>query len=413
MMQWLMSLSTRTKLLLSFGLFIVVLASVATIAVTSMQAIQREQKILQEVSLANAFDLLRLEANLNENRVALMLMVSVDEPAVRNALQQDIATVSRRNDTIMQQLRARNTGDPTLSTTLETLEQVRADFNRVRDTQTIPMITAGEIEAARSFIASIQTEKYLRVRELVGTLSGAAAKDAQTALERSMRHTQRTQALFLVIGIVTIALGIGLAAFLNRLIVDPLKKLTDSAVQIAAGNLNVSVPLNGRRDETGILSEAFVRMVHSLQGVARAAEQIANGDLTVSLKPQSAQDVLSLSFGVMTENLRGLVQEIKEGTTILHALSKDMVKTNSQLVSDLAEMEGTVVEADAAIQKIKQAMRPLSQPEEWVDRAESAFARMHSASSSSAVRAHQTQVTAQHLQELETRLRFIIGKLKV
>jgi methyl-accepting chemotaxis protein len=413
LMHWLMSLSTRAKLLLSFGVFVVVLACVAIIAVTSMREIQSAQKYLQQVSLTNALDLLRLEANLNENRVSLMLMVSVNEPAVQDSLQQDITTVSQRNDEIMQRLRERNATDPKLSAILEELEQVRRDFNHIRDNQTIPMIKAGKIGEARDFIASVQTERYLKVREIVGALSNTAVEDAQIAVQRSVQRTQTTEIVFLVVGILVILLGVALAATLNRLIADPLKRLTDSASQIAAGDFEVSLPLNSRKDEPGVLAEAFARMVYSLQSVARAAEQIADGDLTVTFKPQSAKDVLGLSFGVMTENLRGLVQEIKEGTTTLHALSKDMLKANSQLVLDLEDMRQTMTEVDVAIQEARRVTRPLPQTEEWIDRTESAFSRMYSTSSSSAARASQTQATAQHLQELETRLRFIIGKLKV
>ena len=181
-MHRLMSLSTRAKLLLSFGVFVAVLACVASIAVTSMREIQRAQKYLQQVSLTNALDLLRLEANLNENRVSLMLMVSVNEPAVLDSLQQDITTVSRRNDEIMRRLRERNAADPALSARLKELEQVRGDFNRIRDEQTIPMIRAGEIEEARNFIASVQTDRYLRVREIVGALSNTAVEEAQIAV---------------------------------------------------------------------------------------------------------------------------------------------------------------------------------------------------------------------------------------
>jgi methyl-accepting chemotaxis protein WspA len=378
-----------------------------------MREIQNAQKYLQQVSLTNALELLRLEANLNENRVSLMLMVAVSEPAVRDSLQQDIATVSQRNDAIMQRLRERNATDPKLSATLEELEQVRSDFNRIRDDQTIPMIKAGKIEEARDFIASVQTERYLKVREIVGTLSTTAVEDAQTAVERSVQRTQTTEMVFLIIGILVILLGVALAAVLNRLIADPLKKLTDSATRIASGDLDVSVPLNGRKDEAGILAQAFARMVHSLQSVARAAEQIADGDLTVALKPQSAKDVLGHSFGVMTENLRGLVQEIKEGTTTLHALAKNMLKMNSQLITELEDMRKTMTEVDVVIQEVRRGTQPLPQIEEWIDRTESAFAQISSTSSTSAARASHTQATAQHLHELETRLRFVVGKLKV
>jgi hypothetical protein len=79
MLKWFADISTRTKLLLSFGVLSVFLVIMAVVALMGMTSIYTAQKTLQEVYLANALDLLRLESNLNESRVSLLLMMSVKE----------------------------------------------------------------------------------------------------------------------------------------------------------------------------------------------------------------------------------------------------------------------------------------------------------------------------------------------
>ncbi|MEW6299468.1 MAG: HAMP domain-containing protein [Thermodesulfobacteriota bacterium] len=405
-------LSIRTKLLLSFGVLIAFLGVVIVIALVGMRAIYTTQKTFQEVYLANALDLLRLESNLNENRVSLLLMVSVQEPSVRNSLHQEIMAVSGHNDEIISRLRARNAHDPELSRRLEELDQIRRDFNTIRDQQTIPLILEGRIEAAETLIASIQTERYLQVRTAANELSRAATDEARAAVERSVRRMNNTVLIFIVIGILVLVVSVAMAVFLTRVIAGPLRGITDAATRIAVGDLDVSVPVRGRGDEVGMVAQVFARMVHSLQEMAKAAEQIADGDLTVSLKPQSANDALRLSFGVMAENLRGLAQEIQEGTRILHTLSTEILKETTQIVADLAEMKATVAEAGAAVRQARQSQQS-SQTDDWVDRVEATFERIQRVSASGSTSALRAKATAQELEELGTRLRFFVEKLKV
>lgn len=405
-------LSIRTKLLLSFGVLIAFLGVVIVIALVGMRAIYTTQKTFQEVYLANALDLLRLESNLNENRVSLLLMVSVQEPSVRNSLHREIMAVSGHNDEIISRLRARNAHDPELSRRLEELDQIRRDFNTIRDQQTIPLILEGRIEAAETLIASIQTERYLQVRTAANELSRAATDEARAAVERSVRRMNNTVLIFIVIGILVLVVSVAMAVFLTRVIAGPLRGITDAATRIAVGDLDVSVPVRGRGDEVGMVAQVFARMVHSLQEMAKAAEQIADGDLTVSLKPQSANDALRLSFGVMAENLRGLAQEIQEGTRILHTLSTEILKETTQIVADLAEMKATVAEAGAAVRQARQSQQS-SQTDDWVDRVEATFERIQRVSASGSTSALRAKATAQELEELGTRLRFFVEKLKV
>lgn len=413
MMKRFIDLSTRTKLLLSFGVLTVFLVIVTIIALMGMTAIHSAQKTLQEAYLANALDLLRLESNLNENRVSLLLMMSVEEPSVRETLHRDLMEVSARNDDIMRRLRERNAHDPGLSRKLEELDQIRRDFNQTRDEQTIPLILKGRDGEAVTLVASIQTERYLQVRTAANELSRAATEDARAAVERSVRRINNSVLIFIAIGMLVVLFSVIMAVFLTRVIAGPLKEIAEAATKIAIGDLDVTVPVHERRDEVGVLAQVFARMVHSLQSTARAAEQIADGDLTVTMRPQSAKDVLGLSFGVMAENLRGLAQEIQEGAAVLHSLSAEILKGTTQIVSDLADMKTCVDEGGTIIREARQSAPCSRQADEWIGRVESTFERLQRANASGSASARQAQATAQHLEELGTRLRFFVGRLKV
>jgi len=76
-------------------------------------------------------------------------------------------------------------------------------------------------------------------------------------------------------------------------------KLADS---IADGDLTVDIKPLSDKDTLG---SAMNRMVTNLNGTARIADSIANGDLSVDIKPLSDKDTLGIAMSRMVANLNG------------------------------------------------------------------------------------------------------------
>jgi len=83
---------------------------------------------------------------------------------------------------------------------------------------------------------------------------------------------------------------------------------TAIAQQIAEGNLGVTVELRSEQDEMML---ALRRMVEYLQHVAAVAEQIANQELQMKITPQSDNDVLNKALQRMVGTLQTMVHEVE------------------------------------------------------------------------------------------------------
>ncbi|MFB3816924.1 MAG: ATP-binding protein [Candidatus Methylomirabilales bacterium] len=92
------------------------------------------------------------------------------------------------------------------------------------------------------------------------------------SLARELAGIRRTRNLILGLGVLALAAGVALAAWQARSVTRPIARLVQGAEEIAAGNLEGWVPVQGR-NEVGRLGEAFNRMRESLQ--ARTAENAA------------------------------------------------------------------------------------------------------------------------------------------
>ena len=115
----------------------------------------------------------------------------------------------------------------------------------------------------------------------------------------------------------TITYGIAASALLmllvelwiTRRISRPLTEISEVAEKIASGDLSSDLRATERGDEVGVLRNAFSRMNGSLNTLAGRAQQLASGDLTTVVQPQSGNDVLGTAFGTMATNLRGIMRE--------------------------------------------------------------------------------------------------------
>lgn len=109
-------------------------------------------------------------------------------------------------------------------------------------------------------------------------------------------------------------IAVGLGLLIARTISKPMRRLTDAAQKVAAGDVTVAISTVNGKDETAILTNAFVKMVDFIREHAKAAEQIAAGNLDVAVNVKSENDLLAKSMMVVITTLRELAAEIRKLT---------------------------------------------------------------------------------------------------
>src|SRR5918996_778870 len=97
-MNWFLDLTTRTKLFVSFGVMIVLLAVVMLTAYRGITAIATSQQNLYAQEFANAVDLKDIRANQNGMRAALLTMMLVSQRSDQEALHQETKDRAKEND---------------------------------------------------------------------------------------------------------------------------------------------------------------------------------------------------------------------------------------------------------------------------------------------------------------------------
>lgn len=340
------NLSTRAKLTIGFGLVIAIFAIVVATGFLTLSAVMQAQ--------SNVADMLEVGSRLNGQRAALFTAMIVPPGPGQEAQFSRVVADSAENDLAVQRLRLDLAADVQLGAILTTFSALREQHTSTRDIEVIPLIRQGKMEEANRLAIGVQTERFDRLRslslEIVGELRARSEQRAEGA----------RKALGVLSGCALLA-AVCMVVWLTRLIAEPLAQLTAIADEIAHGNLNAEFTTVSRGDEVGALLLAFQRMTRSLKSFAGRASQIAAGDLTARIKPQSADDVLGNAFATMTETLRQLMSELLEAVNVLATSAAEIMTSTSQLAASAAQTAAAVTETTTTVEEVKQTSQVSSQ----------------------------------------------------
>ena len=191
---------------------------------------------------------------------------------------------------------------------------------------------------------SIEDEVLPRTNTLEAQLSEISRIkriEAEKAQESIIASSVRLRKLNIVLGLITIAIGLLVAFFLNRNITRPISYVKDIIVELGKGQL----PEEDRketqkfsRDEVGDMAQAVDELVSGLRATSKFAENIGKGSYDAEFSPLSEEDVLGNALINMRNNLRSVSEEDKKRhwTTEGTAMFGELMRQNSGSVKELS-----------------------------------------------------------------------------
>jgi nitrogen fixation/metabolism regulation signal transduction histidine kinase len=236
--KWFFNLATRGKLYLGFGLMTGFLLTVIVVAYSAIADIRSTRDKLYRSEFANATDVLLLRNHQNGARAAVLnLILHVGRPADRERWIQEIRERSGEISLITQRLLERNRHNPGLLEKIKELSAVREALVKTREEEIMPLIHAGELERAKSFVVGIQEERFRKIRDLGRELDELVQQEARTSVAQSERKVEQTLRVFFAVGLVAVLSGLALVFLLDRVIAVPLRAVAEVAGRVAAGDL--------------------------------------------------------------------------------------------------------------------------------------------------------------------------------
>ncbi|MCR6497666.1 methyl-accepting chemotaxis protein [Shinella sp. CPCC 101442] len=343
-----MRLTIKLKLGLAFGFLITLLCISAGIGVRSLSEMNTLRNELIEGpiqqddyanDLAAAFDGLGLaEGDL--------LMATTPERANKAK-----ATIAAERETFEKALNdGQNDATGEFKAKWQEVRDFWDDYMAIND-RIVSLIASGQRDLA---LEVNQTEGGAAADKLdemtagLSALTEAAIKDSDTVADASYETAFYT---LVTLTVAAFLLSVGAALWIALGINTGLRKIRAVAEAVAIGDLNQNVEIK-TNDEIKDLVDTINVMTGNLRNTATIADQIANGDLTVTPKPLSDKDTLGASLESMVERLRGVVGDALSAANNVSSGSQELSASSEQLSQGATEQASSAEEASASMEEM-------------------------------------------------------------
>ncbi|MBP7694188.1 MAG: HAMP domain-containing protein [Anaerolineales bacterium] len=247
-------------------------------------------------------------------------------------------------------------------------------FFLARDDDFIPAVQAGDLNRARAVLRNTLSPAYDAHHAYIEQVVALVNQQNIVQETAAAQAIQTTILVLLGLGAVLLALGLGLGVTVTHAVTRPLAQLTMAARGLAHGDLRQTVPA-GTRDELGQLAEAFGSLIHYLENLVSGTNQVAAGDLTVTIQPRGPADALGLAFQAMTVSLRDLVGAVDTNVAAVadanltltqtagdsRAATQQIAQTMHQVADGAQQQAASAAQTAASMDRMRQSVLSMAQ----------------------------------------------------
>lgn len=139
--------------------------------------------------------------------------------------------------------------------------------------------------------------------------------------------------------------------FTRRMVSGPLAEVSSKMEAIALGDIKQRINYSSS-DEIGDVAKSFGKMTEYLSEMAGAANQIAEGDLRVEVKPASEEDALGHAFEKMSKSLRNMIGSVTETSGEIVSASGQISSAAEQMAAGAKQQTDQTAQVSTAIEEM-------------------------------------------------------------
>lgn len=356
------NLKIAVKITVSFIIVAIVAGIVGAVGVVNIQTLSENDTKLYEkmtVPLSISADMAKLFQRIRVNTRDMILEDDINEVNARYA---DIETIVEQLNVLSDEFE-KDIVSNEVQVAFDDFLDTRVNFRKNLDTL-LELCLANQDEEAYTLIKGDMRVAADAEKDAIDKLVELKVKEAKETAENNTATANSSSITMIILVAVSVVLAVALGLFIANLISKPIKKIANSAAQVAEGDLDVTINVKSK-DEVGALAKAFNKMINNmndvLSNIASASEQVASGSKQVS------DSSMSLSQGATEqastiEELTASLEEISSQTSLnahsaneanelAETAQKNAVKGNKQMEEMLKAMED-INNSSSSISKI-------------------------------------------------------------
>ena len=151
--------------------------------------------------------------------------------------------------------------------------------------------------------------------------------------------------------VVMVIIASGISIVMTTKIKKALAELKKAAEALAAGNVDIKLEKKSN-DEFGMLIDDVGQVVQSIRDNAYAAREVAEGNLTIEVRPKSDADLLGNSLKQLVEQTHDTMSEVMDSAQIVIAGSSQVASASEALAQGSTEQASAIEEITASIDDV-------------------------------------------------------------
>lgn len=167
-------------------------------------------------------------------------------------------------------------------------------------------------------------------------------------------YGRNAQLFFVGVTLVAIIITVLYALSMIKVIRVSMDQLSNAARKIANGQTDVDL-VKHNNDEFGELVDDYQKVINNIKYQASIAEEVAKGNLTVTVNPSSQDDLLGHSLKKLVEDNNHVLTSISEAAYQVTIGSSQMASASQSLAQGSTEQASAIEEITASIDEIVEA----------------------------------------------------------
>jgi methyl-accepting chemotaxis protein len=395
------SLSIRSKLIAAFAVLLLFLGGLSLVGLRSASTLNGllvdvETNWLPSVRAASQIDALTGRYTTSLLRHILtedpQMLANVDKDLVDRGQKIDAATksyeklISSPEERALYEAFARDWG--TLSSVVE---PILALSRKGEKAQALSQYEAKVVAPRRN--ASVALDKIIKLNQ-----DGAE----QAAIESKATYAQ-TRAMLIGVGLLAVALSIGLAAMIILSIARGINSVVQPMQALADGDLSVTIPHQGQKTEIGTIANAVQVFKNGLLRMKALEEETAVARLEAEEQRKAGMRQMAAGFEAAVGGIIGMVSS---SATELQATAQTMTATATETASQSTTVAAAAEEAASNVNTVAAAAEELGSSVQEIGRQVAGSAEL---AQRAVHEADQTGTLVQELSAAVSRIGDVVG----
>lgn len=162
----------------------------------------------------------------------------------------------------------------------------------------------------------------------------------------------RSSSIFtFAVAAISVLVTVWVALVIIKAIDKSVKQLSDAADEISMGHVNVEM-VKYNNDEFGELVDKYRKVIENIKYQATIAQEVSNGNLTLSVTPRSPEDLLGNSLKKLVEDNLSTLSSISDAGSQVTVSSSQVASASQALAQGSTEQASAIEEITASIDEI-------------------------------------------------------------